>query len=216
MTDLIEGRETLEDIQFLGAVGGFSNSDVLGSAKGWAGAIKYNEKANKAIKNFFTREDTLSVGICNGCQLFLELDLINPEHKQLSKMRHNHSQKHESNFTSVEVQENNSVMLSTLAGSKMGVWISHGEGRFDMPMDEKEYNIVAKYGYEGYPANPNGSDYNTAMICDRTGRHLATMPHIERSIFQWNWAHYPAGRKDEVSPWIEAFVNAKVWVERNS
>ena len=217
MTDLIEGRETLEDIQFLGAVGGFSNSDVLGSAKGWAGAIKYNEKANKAIKDFFAREDTLSVGICNGCQLFLELDLINPEHEQLSKMRHNHSQKHESNFTSVEVQENNSVMLSTLAGSKMGVWISHGEGRFDMPMDEKEYNIVAKYGYEGYPANPNGSDYNTAMICDRTGRHLATMPHIERSIFQWNWAHYPKDRQEnKVSPWIQAFVNAREWVEQNS
>ena len=214
MTDLIEGRETLEDIQFLGAVGGFSNSDVLGSAKGWAGAIKYNEKANRAIKNFFAREDTLSIGICNGCQLFLELDLINPEHKQLSKMRHNHSQKHESNFTSVAIQENNSVMLSTLAGTKMGVWISHGEGRFDLPMEESAYHIVAKYGYEGYPANPNGSDYNTAMICDATGRHLATMPHIERSIFPWNWASYPKEMTHEVSPWIQAFVNARLWVEK--
>ena len=214
MTDLIEGRETLEDIQFLGAVGGFSNSDVLGSAKGWAGAIKYNEKANRAIKNFFARKDTLSIGICNGCQLFLELDLINPEHKQLSKMRHNHSQKHESNFTSVEIQENNSVMLSTLAGTKMGVWISHGEGRFDLPMNESDYSIVGKYGYEGYPANPNGSDYNTAMICDVTGRHLATMPHIERSIFPWNWADYPKGTNHEVSPWITAFVNARLWVEK--
>jgi phosphoribosylformylglycinamidine synthase len=213
MTDLIEGRETLEDIQFLGAVGGFSNSDVLGSAKGWAGAIKYNAKANRAIKNFFARQDTLSIGICNGCQLFLELDLINPEHKQLSKMRHNHSQKHESNFTSVAIQENNSVMLSSLAGTKMGVWISHGEGRFDLPMPETDYGVVAKYGYEGYPANPNGSDYNTAMICDTTGRHLATMPHIERSIFPWNWAYYPTGAAHEVSPWIEAFVNARIWVE---
>ena len=214
MTDLIQGRETLEDIQFLGAVGGFSNSDVLGSAKGWAGAIKYNEKANRAIKNFFAREDTLSIGICNGCQLFLELDLINPEHEQLSKMRHNRSHKHESNFTSVAVQENNSVMLSSLAGTQMGVWISHGEGRFDLPMDENQYDIVAKYGYEGYPANPNGSDYNTAMICDTTGRHLATMPHIERSIFPWNWAHYPTSSKDQVSPWIEAFTNARLWVEK--
>ena len=214
MTDLIQGRETLEDIQFLGAVGGFSNSDVLGSAKGWAGAIKYNEKANRAIKNFFAREDTLSIGICNGCQLFLELDLINPEHEQLSKMRHNRSHKHESNFTSVAVQENNSVMLSSLAGTQMGVWISHGEGRFDLPMDENQYDIVAKYGHEGYPANPNGSDYNTAMICDTTGRHLATMPHIERSIFPWNWAHYPTSSKDQVSPWIEAFTNAKNWIDR--
>lgn len=216
MTDLIEGRETLEDIKFLGAVGGFSNSDVLGSAKGWAGAIRYNEKANKAIKNFFAREDTLSVGICNGCQLFLELDLINPEHPKLAKMTHNDSRKHESNFTSVTIAQNNSVMLSNLEGTQLGVWISHGEGKFDLPMDKEAYTIVATYAYEEYPANPNNSDYNTAMICDITGRHLATMPHIERSTFPWNWAHYPARTTHEVSPWLEAFVNAREWVEKHS
>jgi phosphoribosylformylglycinamidine synthase len=213
MTDLISGRETLEDIQFIGAVGGFSNSDVLGSAKGWAGAFLYNAKAKKALKNFFKREDTLSVGICNGAQLWMELDLINPEHKVHGKLVHNDSQKHESSFTSVKIQENNSIMLSSLAGTELGVWISHGEGKFNLPEEEKNYNIVAKYGYEGYPNNPNGSDYNTAMLCDPSGRHLVTMPHIERSIFQWNWANYPAGRKDEVSPWINAFVNAKKWIE---
>ncbi len=215
MTDLISGRETLEDIQFLGAVGGFSNSDVLGSAKGWAGAIKYNEKANKVIKDFFARPDTLSVGICNGCQLFMELDLINPDHETHGKMTYNNSHKHESNFTSVKVQENNSVMLSSLAGTTLGVWISHGEGKFDLPLSEENYDIVAKYGYEGYPANPNGSDFNTAMLCDKTGRHLVTMPHIERSTFPWNWAYYPTDRNDEVSPWLEAFVNARKWVEKN-
>ncbi|GAB1309051.1 phosphoribosylformylglycinamidine synthase [Urechidicola sp. KH5] len=214
MTDLISGRETLEDIQFLGAVGGFSNSDVLGSAKGWAGAIKYNHKANTAIKKFFEREDTLSIGICNGCQLFMELELINPDHHIHGKMLHNDSQKHESAFTSVEVQENNSIMLSSLAGSKLGVWISHGEGKFNLPQSEESYDIVAKYGYNAYPSNPNGSDYNTAMMCDTTGRHLVMMPHIERSIFQWNWAHYPDGRKDEVSPWIEAFTNAYNWITK--
>ena len=213
MTDLISGRETLEDIQFIGTVGGFSNSDVLGSAKGWAGAFLYNEKAKKALDNFFARPDTLSVGICNGCQLFMELELINPDHDKHGKMLHNTSQKHESNFVSVKVQENNSVMLSTLAGTTLGVWISHGEGKFNLPKEESAYNIVAKYAYAQYPHNPNGSDYNTAMMCDRTGRHLVTMPHIERSIFQWNWAHYPAGRQDEVSPWIEAFVNARKWIE---
>ena len=213
MTDLISGRETLEDIQFIGAVGGFSNSDVLGSAKGWAGAFLYNAKAKKALKNFFKREDTLSVGICNGAQLWMELDLINPEHKVHGKLVHNDSQKHESSFTSVKIQENNSIMLSSLAGTELGVWISHGEGKFNLPEEEKNYNIVAKYGYEGYPNNPNGSDYNTAMLCDPSGRHLVTMPHIERSIFQWNWANYPAGRKDEVSPWINAFINAKKWIE---
>ncbi len=215
MTDLISGRETLEDIQFLGAVGGFSNSDVLGSAKGWAGAIKYNEKANKAIQDFFKREDTLSVGICNGCQLFMELEEINPEHEVHGKMTYNDSHKHESAFTSVTIQKNNSVMLSTLEGSTLGVWISHGEGKFKLPLTEDKYHIVAKYGYSDYPSNPNGSDFNTAMMCDKTGRHLVTMPHIERSTFQWNWAYYPEGRKDEVSPWLEAFVNARLWIENN-
>jgi len=213
MTDLISGRETLEDIQFIGAVGGFSNSDVLGSAKGWAGAFLYNEKAKLALENFFKREDTLSIGICNGCQLFVELGLINPDHEEKPKMLHNDSHKHESGFTSVTIQENNSVMLSGLAGTTLGVWISHGEGKFQLPYGEDQYQIVGKYGYESYPANPNGSDYNTAMLCDNIGRHLVIMPHIERSIFQWNWANYPEGRNDEVSPWIAAFVNAREWLE---
>ena len=212
MTDLISGRETLEDIQFIGAVGGFSNSDVLGSAKGWAGAFKYNEKAKLALKKFFSRQDTLSVGICNGCQLWMELDLINPEHESHGKMDYNNSQKHESAFTSVTIQKNNSVMLSSLEGSTLGVWISHGEGKFNLPYEESKYNIVGKYGYDSYPHNPNGSDFNTAMMCDKTGRHLVTMPHIERSTFQWNWAHYPDNRVDNVSPWLEAFVNARQWV----
>ncbi|TRX00278.1 phosphoribosylformylglycinamidine synthase [Flavobacterium gawalongense] len=214
MTDLISGRETLEDIQFIGAVGGFSNSDVLGSAKGWAGAFLYNEKAKTALDNFFKREDTLSVGICNGCQLFMELEVINPEHEVHGKMLHNESNKHESIFTSVTVQENNSVMLSSLAGSTLGVWVSHGEGKFDLPMGEENYNIVSKYAYEGYPANPNGSHFDVAMLCDKTGRHLVMMPHIERSTFQWNWAHYPKDRDDEVSPWHEAFVNARKWMDK--
>jgi phosphoribosylformylglycinamidine synthase len=216
MTDLISGRETLEDIRFIGAVGGFSNSDVLGSAKGWAGAIKFNEKANLAIKNFFARPDTLSIGICNGCQLFMELDLINPEHHVHGKLTYNDSHKHESNFTSVKIQKNNSVMLSSLEGTTLGIWISHGEGKFLLPEAEEQYGIVAKYGYEAYPANPNGSDYNIAMLCDKTGRHLVTMPHIERSIFPWNWAYYPTQRTDQVSPWLEAFTNARKWVEDHS
>jgi len=213
MTDLISGRENLEDVQFIGAVGGFSNSDVLGSAKGWAGAFLYNEKAKTALANFFKREDTLSVGICNGCQLFMELEVINPEHEVHGKMKHNTSRKHESGFTSVTIQDNNSVMLSTLSGATLGVWISHGEGKFSLPLPEENYNIVSKYTYADYPANPNGSDYNTAMLCDTTGRHLVMMPHIERSTFQWNWANYPKNRNDEVSPWHEAFVNARKWIE---
>lgn len=215
-TDLISGLETLEDIQFIGAVGGFSNSDVLGSAKGWAGAFLYNPKAKTALDQFFARKDTLSIGICNGCQLFMELEVINPEHKTHGKMTFNDSHKHESNFTSVTIQKNNSVMLKSLEGSTLGVWISHGEGKFVLPMGEENYTIVGKYGYPDYPANPNGSDYNTAMLCDKTGRHLVTMPHIERSTFPWNWAFYPKGRQDQVSPWLEAFVNAKKWIENHN
>lgn len=216
MTDLISGRETLEDIHFIGTVGGFSNSDVLGSAKGWAGAFLYNEKANTALKNFFKRQDTLSVGICNGAQLWMELGLVNPEHDTHGKLTYNDSKKHESGFTTVTIQENNSIMMSSLAGSTLGVWISHGEGKFKLPQPEDQYHIIAKYTYDTYPANPNGSDFNTAMMCDATGRHLVTMPHIERSTFQWNWAHYPEGRKDEVSPWLEAFVNARKWIEAHN
>ena len=214
MTDLISGRENLEDIQFIGAVGGFSNSDVLGSAKGWAGAFLYNEKARNALRKFFDRDDTLSVGICNGCQLFLELELINPDHEEKPKMHHNNSHKHESAFTSVKIKENNSVMLSSLAGTTLGVWISHGEGKFVFPYDESRYNIAATYGYDKYPSNPNGSDFNAAMMMSDDGRHLVTMPHIERSTFQWNWANYPENRNDEVSPWLEAFVNARKWLEK--
>ncbi|MBF4984851.1 phosphoribosylformylglycinamidine synthase subunit PurQ, partial [Nonlabens mediterrranea] len=215
MTDLISGRETLEDVQFIAAVGGFSNSDVLGSAKGWAGAFLYNEKANTALKNFFARPDTMSIGVCNGCQLFVELGLINPDHDEKPKMLHNASGKFECNFTSVEIAKNNSIMLESLAGSKLGIWAAHGEGKFHLPKDRSAYQIPATYGYDSYPANPNGSDYNAAMLNSEDGRHLVMMPHLERSTFSWNWAHYPTDRKnDEVTPWLEAFVNARVWLER--
>ena len=215
MTDLISGREDLTGIQMIAAVGGFSNSDVLGSAKGWAGAFLYNEKANKALKDFFAREDTLSLGVCNGCQLFVELGLINPDHEEKPKMLHNDSQKFECNFTSVKIQTNNSVMLGSLAGSTLGIWAAHGEGKFNLPYSEQEYNIVGKYGHAAYPANPNGSDYNTAMMTSTDGRHLVMMPHAERSIFPWNWANYPTDRNDEVSPWLEAFENARKWCSEN-
>ena len=216
MTDLISGKETLRDIKFLGAVGGFSNSDVLGSAKGWAGSFKYNDIAKNALENFFSRKDTLSIGICNGCQLFMELDLIYPRHENHGKMTFNDSRKHESNFTSVKINTNNSIMLGSLEQLNLGVWISHGEGKFKLPYPKENYNIVAEYGYPDYPSNPNGSDYNTAMLSSDDGRHLVTMPHIERSIFKWNWAYYEDNRDDILSPWILAFLNAKNWILKNS
>ena len=212
MTDLVSGRENLEDTNFIVAVGGFSNSDVLGSAKGWAGSFLYNEKAKTSLMNFYKRNDTLSLGVCNGCQLFIELGLLHTEHEVKPKMNHNDSKKFECIFTSVEIQENNSVMFKNLSGSKLGIWSAHGEGKFNLPYSENKYNIVGKYGYDSYPANPNGSDYNTAIISNKDGRHIAMMPHLERSTFPWNWPYYPSERNDEISPWIIAFENAKNWL----
>ena len=215
MTDLMSGRETLEDISMIVFVGGFSNSDVLGSAKGWAGGFLYNDTAKKTLDKFYAREDTLSLGICNGCQCMVELGLTNPDHDKKPKMLHNESHKFESEFITLNIPENDSVMLGSLSGSKLGVWVAHGEGKFSLPYSEDKYMVIAKYNYDAYPANPNGSDYSVAGICSDNGRHLAMMPHPERAIFPWNWAYYPEERKnsDQVSPWIEAFVNARKWVE---
>ena len=214
MTDLISGREILEDISMIVFCGGFSNSDVLGSAKGWAGAFLFNPKAKEALDKFYAREDTLSLGICNGCQLMVELNLINPEHEQRAHLLHNVSHKFESAFLGLDIPQNNSVMFGSLSGDKLGIWVAHGEGRFSLPEGESAYNVVAKYSYAQYPGNPNGSDYNVAGICSADGRHLAMMPHLERAIFPWQQAYYPADRRgDEVTPWIEAFVNARKWIE---
>jgi len=252
MTDLITGRETLDDIKMIVFCGGFSNSDVLGSAKGWAGAFLYNAKAKEALDRFYARKDTLSLGICNGCQLMVELGLLSEKGKvksekyegkaksekfatatgsesdaaeansslftissSLPKMLHNDSRKFESNFITLQIPENRSVMFSSLSGSKLGIWVAHGEGKFHLPEAESAYNVVAKYNYHGYPANPNGSDYDVAGICSADGRHLAMMPHLERAIFPWQCGWYPRNRRmDEVTPWIEAFVNARKWIEK--
>ena len=218
MTDLASGRETLEDCNFIVFCGGFSNSDVLGSAKGWAGGFLYNEKAKKALDNFYARKDTMSLGICNGCQLMAELELLYPEHEVKHKMVHNDSHKFESGFVGLEIPKNNSIMLGSLSGTKLGVWIAHGEGKFSFPYEEKEYNVIAKYNYDGYPANPNGSPYSVAGVCSKDGRHLAMMPHPERAIFPWQCGYYPNDRKenDQVTPWIEAFVNARKWIETHA
>ena len=214
MTDLVSGRETLDDVNMIVFCGGFSNSDVLGSAKGWAGAFLYNPRAKAALERFYAREDTLSLGVCNGCQLMVELGLVNPELNGGSKMLHNVSHKFESAYLGVTVQTNRSVMLGSLSGNKLGVWVAHGEGRFSLPYPEDKYNVVLKYSYDAYPGNPNGSDYSVAGICSLDGRHLAMMPHPERAFFPWQCGTYPAGRlSDDVTPWIEAFVNARKWVE---
>ncbi len=220
MTDLISGRETLDDIHFIAFCGGFSNSDVLGSAKGWAGAFLFNDKAREALDKFYGRDDTLSIGICNGCQLMVELGLLNHDHvvkdaHDYASMQHNDSRKFESTFVTLAIPENNSVMFSGLAGSKLGVWVAHAEGKFHLPHDESSYNIVARYNHTSYPANPNGSDYATAALCSMDGRHIAIMPHPERTIFPWQCGYYPIARRriDSCTPWLSAFAAARQWIE---
>jgi phosphoribosylformylglycinamidine synthase len=215
MTDLVSGRETLEDINFIVFVGGFSNSDVLGSAKGWAGAFIYNDRARVTLENYYKRNDTLSLGVCNGCQLMIELGLVKTGKYPIPPMSQNTSKKFESAFINVEVTNSNAVMLQSLAGSRLGIWIAHAEGRFTLEGQASDYNIALLYSYNDYPGNPNGSDHAVAGICSDDGRHLVMMPHLERSIFPWNWAYYPGERKnDEITPWIEAFLNAKEWIKR--
>ena len=217
MTDLISGRETLEDVNVIAFCGGFSNSDVLGSAKGWAGAFLFNPKAKAALDNFYARPDTLSLGVCNGCQLMIELGLINPEHPadKKARMEHNDSHKFESSFVSLTIPTNRSVMFGSLSGFKIGTWVAHGEGKFNLPLPEDEYNVVAKFSYDEYPGNPNGSSYSVAAVASKDGRHLAIMPHPERTIFPWQCGYYPTDRRnsDQITPWMEAFVNARKWVE---
>lgn len=211
MTDLMTGRETLEDVQLAVFCGGFSHSDVLGSAKGWAAGFKFNELANRALTNFYNRKDTLSLGICNGCQLMGELELLYPDHEEKHKMVHNTSGKFESGFVSLTIPENNSVFLSSLAGTTAGCWVAHGEGRFDLPYVIDRYNVVAQYAYDEYPGNPNGSPAGIAALSSDDGRHLAMMPHPERTIFPWQCGYYPAERNDQVTPWFEMFTNAFNW-----
>ena len=214
MTDLIAGREDLSDVNMMVFVGGFSNSDVLGSAKGWAGAFLYNPLAKKALENFYKRKDTLSLGVCNGCQLMMELDLIYPERKDHPKMHLNRSGKFESGFIGVDILPNRSVMLSSLAGSRLGVWVAHAEGRFELSESLDQYQVPLVFAYQDYPANPNGSPAGIAAMCSEDGRHLAMMPHLERAFLPWQWPHYPDGRKgDEMTPWLEAFANAREWIK---
>jgi phosphoribosylformylglycinamidine synthase len=213
MTDLIAGRETLEEVQMIVFVGGFSNSDVLGSAKGWAGAFRYNERARQALENFYAREDTLSLGVCNGCQLMIELDLVIQDPTQAPKMGFNPSGKFESAFLGVKIEKNRSVMLGSLEGMNLGIWVAHGEGKFILPEPEENYQIAARFSRSSYPANPNGSDYDVAALCSANGRHLAMMPHLERAYQPWQCAYYPEDRRmDEATPWLEAFVNARNWI----
>jgi len=212
MSKLIDGSRTLDDIQLIVFVGGFSNSDVLGSAKGWAGAFLFNEKAKIELDKFYARSDTMSLGVCNGCQLMIQLGLINKSHQVKPQMAHNLSGRFESGFVGVDISKDPGIMLESLSESQLGIWVAHGEGRFSLPYASDKYRIALKYSYSDYPANPNGSDYNVAGLVSDDGKHLAMMPHPERCLRPYNWAYYPEDRRyDEITPWVEMFINAYKW-----
>ena len=217
MTDLMSGRETLDDVNMIVFCGGFSNSDVLGSAKGWASGFRWNDTARETLRRYYAREDTLSLGVCNGCQLMIELNLLFGGGDDAPvRMCHNVSHKFESEFVGITIPKNNSVMFGSLSGVRTGIWVAHGEGRFAFSKPLKDFNVVGRYSYSQYPGNPNGSTGAVAALASADGRHLAMMPHLERAIFPWQCAYYPyARRNDEVTVWIEAFVNARKWVEEH-
>ena len=219
MTDLASGRETLDDINMIVFCGGFSNSDVLGSAKGWAAGFKWNERAAETLRRFYARHDTLSLGVCNGCQLMIELNLLGAktteDGRPAVEMKHNISGKFESTFLGMQVESNDSVMFGSLSHLCSGIWVAHGEGRFhfNMPVAQSGIKVAARYAYNSYPGNPNGSEGAMAALASADGRHLALMPHLERAIFPWQCPTYPADRrKDDATIWLDAFINARKWI----
>jgi len=217
MTDLISGKMSLKDISLIGLPGGFAHSDVLGAGRGFASSFLSNKNVKEELEAFYARKNTLSIGICNGCQVVAALGMIYSEDKNPWSMNHNESGRFECQFVEVHVKETQSVFLKPLEGSKLGIWVAHGEGRFSLPMGESHYDIPLKYSSKEYPLCTNGADFGTAAISSNDGRHLAIMPHLERSLLPWNWGHYPSERKmsDEISPWFLGFRAAFEWCKNS-
>jgi len=234
MTDLISGRVTLDRFRGLVAVGGFSYADVPESAKGWAAAIRFNERLRKTFDDFYHRSDTFSLGVCNGCQLFALLGWVPwlgiSDHKQ-PRFVQNVSGRFESRWVTVKILESPAIMFKGMTDSTLGIWVAHGEGKLHFPdptlMDEviiKKLVPVVFVDDEGrvdgkisgsYPFNPNGSPFGITGLCTPDGRHLAMMPHPERSFLKWQWAWIPGYLNDGLkeSPWIQMFQNAREWCD---
>jgi phosphoribosylformylglycinamidine synthase len=228
MTDLLEGRIKLTDFRGIAFVGGFSYADVLDSAKGWAGVIKFNKRLWEEFQEFYQRPDTFSLGVCNGCQLMALLGWVPWQgiaDTQQPRFIQNISGRFESRFSTVKILPSPSIMLKGMEGSVLGIWVAHGEGRAYFP-DEKilkkiDENGLAPIRYVDdnneittkYPFNPNGSSLGIASLCSSDGRHLAIMPHPERTFLKWQWGWMPDNwRKNlTVSPWLRIFQNARQW-----
>lgn len=230
VSDLVENRITLDMFNGLVFVGGFANADVLDSAKGWAGVIKFNKSTRDQVDHFYNkRKDTFSLGVCNGCQLMALLGLLPYEGIEMNKQPrfiHNVSGRFESRFVSLKIENSPSIMLKEMNGSILGVWVAHGEGNCYFPdksiLEEVKRKNLIPLSYvdddgnatEVYPFNPNGSVNGIAGLCSEDGRHLCLMPHLERTFLQWQWPWQPEEMREyKVSPWLRAFQNARVWCE---
>jgi len=228
MTDFLEGRMSLDDFRGAAFVGGFSYADVLDSAKGWAGVIKFNKKIWEGFQDFYNRIDTFSLGVCNGCQLMALLGWVPWQGLDTTvqpRFIHNSSGRFESRFSSVRILPGPSIMLKGMEGSVLGIWVAHGEGRACFPDDsilrKVEENNLAPLRYVDdhreitmkYPFNPNGSARGIASLCSPDGRHLAIMPHPERTFLKWQWPWMPRDWEKNlpVSPWLRMFQNAREW-----
>ncbi len=230
ITDLIDSRISLDKFNGVAFVGGFSYADILDSAKGWAGVIRFNSKVFEEFERFYSRKDTFSLGVCNGCQLMALLGWVPWKGiKDTSQPRfiHNDSGRFESRFSTVKIIKSPSIMLKDMEGSILGVWVAHGEGKSYFPEKIIVEEILNKaltplryvddYGEitETYPFNPNGSPSGITALCSEDGRHLAMMPHPERTFLKWQWAWMPEEwRKSlKASPWLKMFQNARKWCE---
>ncbi|MDD3711007.1 MAG: phosphoribosylformylglycinamidine synthase [Patescibacteria group bacterium] len=229
LSDLLSGKADLNDYRGIAFVGGFSYADVLDSAKGWAGIIKFNEHLKKMFTDFYNRPDTFSLGICNGCQLSTLLGWVpfsDKEESEKARFIKNDSGRFESRWVQVGILPSPAIMLQGMEGEILGVWSAHGEGKFfssDYVLEEILYSNLAPIRYmdyslditEKYPFNPNGSVWGIAGLCDPSGRHLAMMPHPERSFLNWQWPCKSGLPENEASPWLRMFINARKWCENN-
>jgi phosphoribosylformylglycinamidine synthase len=229
MTDLAKGAIGLEQFRGLAFVGGFSYADTLGSAKGWAATCHFQPTVAAQLSAFYERKDTFSLGVCNGCQLLHRLQWVPfgpgavPE-SEAPRLAHNESARFESRFINLRVEKSSSMWFAGMEGSILGVWSAHGEGKFEFPNPalqdraESDGHVPLRFvddqgrTTQAYPYCPNGSPGGIAGMTTKDGRHLALMPHPERSVLKWQLPWMPnewSRNGPQAAPWLQLFINAR-------
>ncbi|MBN3859638.1 phosphoribosylformylglycinamidine synthase [Neisseriaceae bacterium PsAf] len=225
MSDLLANRISLTDFQVLAACGGFSYGDVLGAGRGWASTVLYHEALKNQFESFFHRSDTLTLGVCNGCQMLSELSSIIPGTELWPRFKKNLSEQYEARLVMVNIEKSNSIFLNEMSNSSLPIVVSHGEGRADFShMQNLEENLVPDnlsvvLHYvdndgsisKNYPMNPNGSPNGIAGISNQDGRVTIMMPHPERVIRNVQFSWHPESWQGEYSPWMQMFLSARTY-----